>query len=86
VKPDEISSLVRVSAAASTLDPLSVTFAVRKPGAASWTRLGVDDSAPYSVYIDPRGYRKGALVALVAVVRGSDGSVSTSPVLQTKVR
>jgi glycosidase len=81
VKPDEISSLLRVSATTSTLDPLSVTFAVQRAGAQSWSRLGADDSVPYAVYLDPRRYRKGESVSLVAVVRASDGSVSTSPVL-----
>jgi glycosidase len=79
-KPDQLSSLLRVSATASTLDPLSVTFAARRPGTTAWSRLGVDDSAPYAVYLDPRRYRKGAQLSLVAVVRASDGSVSTSPV------
>jgi hypothetical protein len=86
VKPDEISSLLRVSATASTLDPLSVTFAVRRAGAKSWIRLGVDDSAPYAVYLDPRRYRKDERVSLVTVVRASDGSVSTSPVLSVGPR
>jgi hypothetical protein len=86
VKPDEISSLLRVSATASTLDPLSVAFAVRRSGASSWSRLGVDDSAPYAVYLDPHRYRKGERISLVAVVRASDGSVSTSPVLSVEPR
>jgi glycosidase len=86
LKPDEISSLLRVSASASTLDPLSVTFAARRSGAGAWSRLGVDDSAPYAVYLDPRRYRKGERVALVAIVRASDGSVSTSPVLTAAPR
>ena len=86
VKPDEISSLLRVSATASTPDPLSVTFAARRAGTRSWSRLGVDDSAPYAVYIDPRRYPKGDPVSLVAVVRASDGSVSTSPVLSVRPR
>jgi alpha-amylase len=86
VRPDEISSLLRVSAAASTLDPLSVTFAVRRAGASRWSRLGVDDSGPYAVYVDPRRYRKGERISLVAVVRASDGSVSTSPVLSVTPR
>lgn len=86
VTPDEISSLLRVSAAVSTLDPLAVTFAIRRAGAASWTRLGVDDSAPYAVYLDPRRYRKGERISLVAVMRASDGSTSTSPVLSVSPR
>jgi glycosidase len=86
VKPDEISSLLRVSAKGSTLDPLSVTFAVRRAGAKGWARLGVDDSAPYAVYLDPRRYRKGERTSLVAVVRASDGSTSTSQVLSVRPR
>jgi glycosidase len=86
VRPDEISSLLRVSATASTLDPLSVAFAVRRAGAPRWSRLGVDDSGPYAVYLDPRRYRKGERISLVAVVRASDGSVSTSPVLSVTLR
>ncbi len=86
VKPDEISSLLRVSATASTLDPLSVTFAVRRAGSRAWARLGVDDSAPYAVYLDPRRYRKGHRISLVAVARASDGSISTSPVLSVGPR
>jgi hypothetical protein len=85
-KLDELSSLLRVSASAATLDPLSVTFAARRPGTTAWSRLGVDDSAPYAVYLDPRRYRKGARLSLVAVVRASDGSVSTSPVLTVTLR
>jgi hypothetical protein len=46
----------------------------------------VDDGAPYRVFIDPRRYRKGGQVALVAVVRASDGSVSTSPVVSVVPR
>jgi alpha-amylase len=86
VKPDEISSLIRVAATAATLDPLSVTFAGRRAGGKSWTRLGIDDSAPYAVYLDPRRYPKGERVSLVAVVRASDGSVSTTPVLSVRPR
>jgi glycosidase len=86
VEPDEISSLLRVSAAVSTLDPLAVTFAIRRAAAASWTRLGSDDSAPYAVYLDPRRYRKSERISLVAVVRASDGSTSTSPVLSVRPR
>ena len=86
IRPDEISSLLRVSATASTLDPLAVTFAVRRAGQKEWRRLGVDDSAPYAVYIDPRKYRKGERISLVAVIRASDGSITTSSVLSATPR
>ena len=86
VRPDEISSLLRVSATASTLDPLAVTFAVRRAGQKQWSRLGADDSAPYAVYVDPRRYRKGERISLVAVIRASDGATTTSPVLSLAAR
>ena len=49
-------------------------------------RLGVDDSAPYAVYIDPRKYRKGERISLVAVIRASAGSITTSTVLSATPR
>ena len=86
IRRDEISSLLRVSATASTLDPLAVTFAVKRAGQKAWRRLGVDDSAPYAVYIDPRRYRKGEQISLVAVIRASGGSITTSSVLSATPR
>jgi hypothetical protein len=65
---------------------VSVAFAVRRASAKSWTRIGVDDGAPYRAYLDPRRYRRGEVVSLVAVVRASDGSVSTSTVVSVRPR
>ena len=67
-------------------DPVSVTFSAWSPRANAWTRLGSDDGAPYRVFLDPRRYREGETVSLVAAVRASDGSVSTSPVLSVRPR
>ena len=64
----------------------SVTFAVRRAGATKWRRLAIDDGAPYRAFLDPRDYKRGERVPLVAVARASDGSVSTSPVLTVQVR
>jgi glycosidase len=85
VVPDRFTNLVRVAATSTSVDPLSVTFAVKRPGK-KWTRLGTDDGAPYGVFVDPRDFRRGQLVSLVAVARASDGSVSTSPVIATRLR
>jgi glycosidase len=85
VAPDRFTNLVRVSATPASVDPLSVSFAVKRPGRA-WTRLGVDDGAPYGVFVDPRDFRRGQGVSFVAVARASDGSVSTSSVLTVKLR
>jgi len=83
---DELSTLVRVAATVPTLDPVAVTFAVRRAGAGGWRRLASDDDPPFRAFLDPRRYRPGEVVHVVAVVRSSDGSISTSPVLPVQVR
>jgi len=85
VAPDRFTNLVRVGATATSVDPLSVTFAVKRPGK-KWARIGTDDGAPYGVFVDPRDYRSGQSLSFVAVARASDGSVSTSPVVTVKLR
>ncbi len=85
VAPDRFTNLVRVAATSTSVDPLSVTFAVKRPGK-KWTRVGTDDGAPYGVFVDPRDFRRGQSLSFVAVARASDGSVSTSPVIATRLR
>ena len=85
VAPDRFTNLVRIGATATSVDPLSVTFAVKRPGK-RWARIGTDDGAPYGVFVDPRDYRRGQSVSFVAVARASDGSVSTSPVVTVRLR
>ncbi|MBM2821634.1 MAG: glycosidase [Thermoleophilia bacterium] len=84
--PDRFTNLVRLTVTPSTVDPLSVTFAVRRAKAAKWQLLGADDGTPYGVYLDPRDYKRGERVSIVAAVRASDGSISTSPVLSIQPR
>ncbi len=83
---DRFTSLKVLTAVVTGRDPASVTFAVRRPGAKSWTRVAVDDGAPYRAFLDPRRFKRGEKVAAVAVVRASDGAVSTTPVLSVQVR
>ena len=85
VSPDRFTNLVRIAATATSVDPLSVTFAVKRPGK-KWARVGTDDGAPYGVFVDPRDFRRGQSVSFVAVARASDGSVSTSPVVTVRLR
>ena len=54
----------------------------RRAGAVDAARRG--RLGAVAVYLDPRRYRKGERISLVAVVRASDGSVSTSPVLSAR--
>jgi glycosidase len=83
---DVYTNLIRLTATPTTADPLSVTFAVRRPGAKAWARLAVDDGGPYRAFLDPRRFKRGEKLAVVAVVRASDGTISTSPVLSLEVR
>jgi len=78
--PDLLSDLFRVTATVKTLDPASVAFAMRRGGKA-WTRIAVDDGAPFRAFLEPGRFRKGEKVELVAVARGSNGSVAVSPVV-----
>ena len=85
IAPDRFTNLVRITADATSVDPLSVSFAVKRPGR-MWSRIGTDDGAPYAVFVDPGDYRRRQAVSFVAVVRSSDGSVSASPVVTQRLR
>jgi hypothetical protein len=82
---DRFTNLKVLTAAVASADPVSVTFALKRPGA-SWARVAVDDGAPYRAFLDPRRFKRGEKVAAVAVVRASDGTVSNSPVISVQVR
>ena len=69
-----------VLAASVAGEPVSVWFAIRRPGGA-WQKVSVDDSAPYRGFVDPLSFQKGQKVDAVAVARGVDGAVSVSKVV-----
>ena len=79
VAGDDLSDLWRLSATVPGT-PVSVSFAVLRKGK-RWQRLGVDDSPPYRVFLDPRRFRKGEPVHLVAIARALDGQVEVSKVM-----
>jgi alpha-amylase len=83
---DRFTNLKVITASVTGRDPVSVTFAVRRPGASSWARVAVDDGAPYRAFLDPRRFKRGEKISAVAVVNSSDGVVSTSPVVSLQVR
>ena len=74
----------RVSATVATAQPLSVAFAVSRAGGA-WRRLSVDDSPPYRAFVDPKRYRRGERLYLVAIARSLDGTTALSPVVSFTV-
>jgi glycosidase len=75
--PDSLSSLYALSATAPTLDPLSVTFAVKRAGGA-WQRVAVDDSPPYRGFLEPARFRRKERVQVAALARSSTGAVAVS--------
>ena len=77
-EPDDLSDLVRLTATGAGA-AASVSFAVRRTSG-PWQRVGIDDSPPYRVFLDPRRYRRGERIAVVAVARALDGTTAVSPV------
>ena len=85
VTGDDLSNMWQVSAGVAGAAPVSVGFGVRRANG-KWVRLAVDDSPPYRAFLDPAKYRRNEKLALVAVVRGLDGTTATSKVVSFKVR
>ena len=86
IQPDDLTVLDEVRATVGTADPVAVTFAMRGPKAARWTRIGIDTSPPYRAFVDLTHVRKGTKMSFVAVVRSSSGAVVTSKVTPFTVR
>jgi hypothetical protein len=84
MQEDDLSGLLRLSAPGAG-GPRSVAFALKRPGGA-WRRVAVDDSAPYRAFLDPRGFRRGERVELVAIERTFDGTITVSRVLSATPR
>jgi glycosidase len=80
VSADNLTELWRVSATAGSV-PISVAFAVRRENGKRWVRLAADDSPPYRAFLDPRRYRRGERVHLVAVALGLEGRTAVSRVV-----
>lgn len=86
VHPDDLTALLRVAATVKGRAPVTVAFAARRSGAATWSRIAVDDSPPYRAFLDPSRYRRGERVHLVAIARSLDGATALSPVVPFVVR
>jgi glycosidase len=57
--------------------PVAVTFAISRHGG-PWTRIAIDDSAPYRGFISPDSFAKRERVRLVAVATGLNGKTAVS--------
>jgi alpha-amylase len=84
VAGDGLTSFWRLSATAGSA-PVSVAFAVQRKSK-PWQRVGVDDSPPFRVFLDPARFRKNEPVQLVAIARSLDGRVAVSKVMSFTVR
>ena len=85
VMADDLSGLLRLNSPGTLGGPRSVAFALKRVGR-PWRRLAVDDSPPYRAFIDPRRYRRGETVHLVAIARELEGRVAVSRVLAARIR
>jgi glycosidase len=86
VRPDDLTRLWTARATLAGAAPVSVGFAVRRAGSASWTRLSVDTSPPFRGFVDPARFKRNERISLVAVARGLDGRTATSAVVPFRVR
>jgi hypothetical protein len=82
---DDLSSLLRLTAAVPGTAPVSVAFGVRRANG-SWKRLAIDDSPPYRAFVTPGSYRKNEQVSFIAVVRSLDGRTAVSKVVKGEPR
>ena len=80
VRADELTNLVQARATVATQEPVSVAFAVKRPGGA-WRRIAADQSPPFRGFLDPPRFRRGERVHVVALVRWPDGKTTVSPVV-----
>jgi glycosidase len=71
----------RLTASVPGADPSTVTFVMRRKGAATWTPLGSDDARPFRVFVPA----SRANVEVVAVVKDSVGHVASSTSLPLRL-
>ena len=85
VAPDDLSELLAVDAVPGGSRTASVAFAVKR-ARTGWRRLAADDSFPYRAFVDPRDYRRGEAIHVVAIARALDGSLAVSAVTRVVPR
>ena len=81
IHADDLTGFYQVKAGITSADLLSVEFFVRVAGTAKWISQGVDTTAPYSVFLDPRDYLKKK-IEIKAVATNSEGTTFTLPTIK----
>ena len=80
VRADELTNLVQARATVASLEPVSVAFALKRAGG-TWRRIAADGSPPYRGFLEPRQFRRGERVHVVAIARWPDGTATLSPLV-----
>ena len=57
VRADELTNLVQARATVASLEPVSVSFALKRAGGV-WRRVAADGSPPYRGFLEPRQFRR----------------------------
>jgi hypothetical protein len=78
---DDMTGYYKVSASLTSRDFLSVEFFVRTSVSSSWTSLGTDTNAPYSVFINPKEIL-GESIEIKARATNSKGEALELPTSQ----
>ncbi len=82
---DRDNKTVNLSATLATSDPATVSFALKMPGAKTWTFLGSDDAAAYRLYWDYTKALHGKKIAFVAISKTTSGAIATSNVAMVTI-
>lgn len=77
---DSSTKTINLSASLKTQDPATVSFALKMPGAKTWTYIGSDDSASYRLYWDYTKALKGKKIAFAAISKTTSGAIAVSNV------
>jgi hypothetical protein len=81
IRADDLTGFYQVKAGVTSADLLSVEFFARVAGTTKWISQGIDTTAPYSVFLDPREYLKKK-IEIKAVATNSKGSIFTLPTIK----
>jgi glycosidase len=78
VSEDYLTGYFHAVAGLTTNDLLSVEFSVKSASTGTWSSVGVDTNAPYSVYLNPQDY-SGQTIEIKAVATNSKGATFALP-------
>lgn len=77
---DPSTKTVNLSVDLPTSDPATVSFALKMPGAKTWTYLGSDDASAFRLFWDYTKALHGKKIAFVAISKTTSGAIAISNV------